>query len=383
MGFKTYAANLVAISCIGVYITATKLDFQWDLVGFSNLIDSSCPNFVSSDVLLCIRAAFLAIITYTVVFMFVDKEGLRLQLVNPADKLIDVHLFGIQRFSAFTVWSWTLQGVYFLLVTLCAVADKYSPALKALLAPHQWLLTRLIWGAFEVSFAMSFMVTTVVTFILIPSARRNYLPHDNFFKILPLLMHNFNVVFMCAELFFNKLPILLSHNALCFWWGMVYTIFAMYWFQLHGFFFYFFLDYSKPLAPVWTWILIGIYSLFFSSGHYLSLLVRGDGTNNAEVQKYMAAIVAFTLFSMQWPPKNKRYIMTDDIRIVFPFMAQLFNKSRKGIADDRIKADSEIDRSKLRKSPRKAQAQAPAAARDKLPARGASPARTKSSRSRK
>jgi len=380
MGLKTYAANLIAIICIGAYITATKLDFQWDLVGFSDLIDSNCPNFVNSDLLFGLRVVYLAIIAYTIVFMLVDKEGLKLQLVNPADKLLDVHLFGIQRFSAFTVWSWTLQGFYFLLVTFFTVADKYAPALKTFLAPHQWLLTRLAWGGFEVSFAMSFMVTTVVTFILIPSAHRKKLPYDNFFKILPLLMHNLNVVFMASELFFNKLPILLSHNALCFWWGMTYTLFAMYWFQLHGFFFYFFLDYSKPLAPIWTWILMGIYSLFFSSGHYLSLLARGDGSNNAEVQKYVALIVAFTIFAMKWPPKSKMYIMMDDIRFTFPFAARFFRRSRQGAADDRIKADEDIDPSMLRKSPR---GKSPARARAKSPARGSSPAKSRSTHSGK
>ena len=219
-------------------------------------------------------------------------------------------------------------------------------------------LTRIAWGAFEISFAMSFMVTTVVTFILIPTAMKRNMPYDNFFKIFPLLMHNINVVFMVTELFCNKLPILMSHNALCFYWGMAYTLFAMYWYRLHGFFFYFFLDFSKPLAPVWTWILIGIYSLFFSSGHYLSLLVRGDGANNAEVQKYRAAIVAFTLFAMKWPPKGKRHIMMDDIRHAFPFTAGLFRKSRQGVTADRIKANEDIDQTTLRRSPRRAKSPA-------------------------
>ena len=40
----------------------------------------------------------------------------------------------------------------------------------------------------QVSFAMAFLVTVVVTFVLIPGGKRQGLPTANFFKPLPVLM---------------------------------------------------------------------------------------------------------------------------------------------------------------------------------------------------
>ena len=343
MGAKEYFSCFFITLCIGVKLSL-NLNYQWDLVKLSDLTSSSTPEYVTDSYLFCIRLIYLSIILTTVLFMLFDRTGFKLKLMSPQDKLIDVHLIGIQRFAAFTVWNWALQLFYFMLITFCTYIDKLDPTLQKYIAPYQWLLTRVAWGAFEIAFTMAFLVTIVVTFILIPSAIRKNAPYDNFYKVFPLLMHNFNVIFMVSELFLNKLPIILHHNSLCFFWGMTYTMFAMYWYWLHGYFFYFFLDFHKPFAPIWTLILIAIYSALFTGGHYLSNMIRDSSNANATLYKWSIAV--FTVFIMKWPPREKWHITTQDLCYYFPSLAP--NKST--LANDTKAPQDDVA---LRRSSRK------------------------------
>jgi hypothetical protein len=323
MGKRVYLATLVVLVTIGAYILQ-RLDLKWDLVN-ADLLSASSSSYVTDKQLLIIRLVYLSIILYSVLFSLFDKKGNVLRVETPEKEIKKVHLIGVQRFSAFTAWCWSLQCLYFLLTSGYTLAKFYSPPALAFLAPFESVLTRVAWGAFEISFAMSFLVSSVVTFVLIPTARRKGLPHDNFYSLQTQLMHNANVAFMVSELFLNKLPIILEHNILCFFWGISYTFFAMYWFKLHGFYYYFFLDNSKPFAPLWTVGLIGVYSIFFSLGHVLSGLIRDP--DSASGNFYMLCVFAYTLLCMKFPPKDQMWVLKEDICKHFPYLSSfsIFN----------------------------------------------------------
>mmetsp|Transcript_17943 Transcript_17943/g.30192 ORF Transcript_17943/g.30192 Transcript_17943/m.30192 type:complete len:168 (+) Transcript_17943:490-993(+) len=123
----------------------------------------------------------------------------------------------------FTVWSWTLKGVYFALSAYIsfavhtkniesASADQLHPllTLPELYQPSP-LLSLTVWVLFEVCFPIAFIVTTIVTFVLIPHALRNKMPTANFFNFLPVIMHNANVVSMAIEIVINRIPFAVWH----------------------------------------------------------------------------------------------------------------------------------------------------------------------------
>lgn len=73
---------------------------------------------------------------------------------------------------------------------------------------------------------MAYLVSVVVTFVLIPGGKQQGLPTANFFKVLPLLMHNANVVFMALELVLNRIPFCAMHFPFVLIYGSAYVIFS-------------------------------------------------------------------------------------------------------------------------------------------------------------
>jgi hypothetical protein len=295
----------------GCYIYQ-QLDMQWDKVNLEEVISS---HQLTNVQLLCFRLIVTSIIGYTITNMLTDKKGLHLRLVNPKDELLNVHLIGIQRFSPFTCWCWSLQMLYFTLTSLLGLMKQFEIIESSNESQLLKYTIRLIWSAYEVSFSMAFLVTSVVTFGLIPVAINRKLPFENFFKVWPLLMHNFNILFITIEFFFNKLPIIIQHNILCFTWGMLYTFFSMYWYKSKGYFYYFFIDYTKPYAPIWLLVLIGIYSVFFTLGaQFDKFFINGITFGYPTL-----LMICFVLYIMKWPFSEATWrVFIIDLYEVFP-----------------------------------------------------------------
>ena len=110
---------------------------------------------------------------------------------------------------------------------------------------------------------MAFLVTTIVSFVLIPATENKGLSADNYYRPLPLVMHNFNVLFMSDRLGLNKLRFHLPHLAFAALWGIAYVFFAWVWYQYSGVFFYFFLDYNHHLAVLYHLGLVALMVFYF------------------------------------------------------------------------------------------------------------------------
>ncbi|MGE3542200.1 MAG: hypothetical protein AB7N91_32895, partial [Candidatus Tectimicrobiota bacterium] len=127
---------------------------------------------------------------------------------------------------------------------------------------------------FEVSYPMSFLVTSVVTFVLIPTARRHQHPTARMFRWRPLMMHSGNVLMMQAAMLSAPPPVTLAHLPYAVLFGCGYAIFSWYWFWKTGVFYYFFLDYRRPKA---LWIYVGLLVtiiLFYVLSYGIALLVH-------------------------------------------------------------------------------------------------------------
>lgn len=182
-----------------------------------------------------------------------------------------VHLLKLARYTMFTVWCWALQCAFFGL-----------SAYISLVGTKNLFLLNTCVILYECSFAAAFLVTTVVTFILIPGQLRRGVPVENFFKFLPQAMHNLNVLFMALEMVLNKTPFVVRHFPFAAFLGISYIVFAWYWFKVKGVFYYFFIDYQDKYAVRWYISLLGILSMFFLAGSGFSSLLD-SGANYARV----------------------------------------------------------------------------------------------------
>ncbi len=95
------------------------------------------------------------------------------------------------------------------------------------------------------------MVSIIVSRIIIPSAKKNNLPTENFFKFNCLLLHNANIWFIAIEFILNCLYLQIYHLPFILMYGLFYAIFAWIWHYYRGFYYYFFLDYERPYSLVW------------------------------------------------------------------------------------------------------------------------------------
>jgi len=198
-------------------------------------------------------------------------------MVNKTNK--KVHLKHFERFAPFTVWCWCIQGVYFT-IAACSSAG---------ILPAQNFLSGVAWISFELSFSVAYLVSAVVSFVLIPATVKRGLPLDNFFRPWPLIMHNANVVFIAVEMVLNRLPFTPHHHPFVLLYACSYVLFAWFWFQRKGYFFYFFLDYASTYAVLWYLALLALLLLCFFGGVFVSSLVD-QGSYTA-----IAALVVVTV----------------------------------------------------------------------------------------
>jgi hypothetical protein len=175
----------------------------------------------------------------------------------------------------------SVQGFFFVSAAYCSFALHFagggSPVATYLPLPPEAILhiTRIL---FEISFPVAFMVSTVVTFVLIPHAKRAKLPLDSFFVLIPLLMHNANIVFMAMEIIINKIPFAIWHFPFVVLYGASYAVFSWFWKHYKGYYFYYFMDYTRERAIVWYVALLTIAAVFFLIGYASSYLMNCSPT---------------------------------------------------------------------------------------------------------
>jgi hypothetical protein len=150
------------------------------------------------------------------------------------------------------------------------------------------LTQQITWILFEISFPVSFIVSGVVTYVLIPSAKRAGLPVIHFYKIPSLLMHNANLLFMVIELILNRIPFVLYHFPFVLLYGIIYATFAWILFHYREVFYYSFLDYGRKGAVFWYLGLMSAIGLFFVGGYYYSYWLNIDTKN---VIPYLVSLV--------------------------------------------------------------------------------------------
>jgi hypothetical protein len=243
-------------------------------------------------------------------FLLLSPTGLEICTIT-REKTVNLLLKHHTRFTPFTVWCWTCQAIYFGLSTACtfSVVLKENPMISQKIGLGTFIIPQYLLSLthilFELSFSVAFLVTIVVTFVLIPQGRKRGQPVENFFKFFSLLFHNANVLFMLIEILTNRIPFIFTHFPFLVAYGLCYVMFSWYWFEKNGIFYYFFLDYDRPYALFWYFGLLTAIGCFFILGYFISLLAA---TGN--VYAYVG-IIGFTFYIMKLVNEGERKISQD------------------------------------------------------------------------
>lgn len=177
--------------------------------------------------------------------------------------------------------SFDYQGIYFTFAGIASVL--YATQSTTLLSTTATtssitLLTASSWILYEISFPIAFLVSLVVSFVLIPMAKIDEIPVDVFFHPLPCIMHNANIFFMTIEFLLNDLHFFPTHVIFVLLYGIAYVFFAWYWHRVKGIYYYFFLDYTRPLAVFFYLGLLFLCAMLFVTGYYCNeVKARYDG----------------------------------------------------------------------------------------------------------
>lgn len=271
MAFSEVLALLIVVTLFCAYVLTTY-DLKFDTISVEKVATS---HVISTSHFALLRLSFSAVIWSLCGFLLFDTEGLKLDVLMRDGSNKKLHLFHAERFSPFTVWCWIIQGCYFTITGVLSLlhADllDFDPALTE---GTKHLMCQVSWVLFELCFSTAFLVTSIVSYVLIPATKKRKLPLDNFFMICPLVMHNFNVIFMAVELTLNKLDFAFYHFPYALLYGCIYIVFAWGWFQYKGIFYYFFLDYMRDGALLWHVGLILVLLACFSGGYQAALYVN-------------------------------------------------------------------------------------------------------------
>ncbi|CAK8994271.1 unnamed protein product [Durusdinium trenchii] len=175
-------------------------------------------------------------------------------------------------FATFTVWSWTLIGVYM------GLAGAVSLASACKSTPRQGcasvLPCRIIWLLFEVMLPVSFLIFLLVWLVLLPAAYHTSGTAMGLFTPPALAAHNLNFVFMFIEALVNRLCITTYHLIFIFYYGGLYVIFSWIFFAFQHFFFYFFIDWRYPLVLIGYSGLLCMLTTFFFIGRSIVNCVK-------------------------------------------------------------------------------------------------------------
>lgn len=300
-GLKAVASTLLAI-ILGCMYGIHTLDMKYGQVGLDDVLTS---HMMGTNTLALVRILCGSIVWVTCIHMLIDTRGPTLQVITPYGKPKALKLEGIARFTAFTQWSWAMQGWYFFFTTMLWVLNRYYPHVLTDssygLAPHVNTICFALWIMYELSVTMSFLVTTVVTFILIPKNRDKKLPIDNYYRPLTLMMHNFNVFFMTLELGLNSFKFCHTHILVVAIWGISYVVFAWFWYKYKGVFFYFFLDYHSDVAVLYHLGLLSLMSFFYAMCAFVANYIHAKSTGDTDNDIPFYILLAFSCFIMKWP----------------------------------------------------------------------------------
>ena len=166
------------------------------------------------------RSAAALLSFYTLATICLDEEGsASLPVFYQSRERGEANMLGVHRLVPFTVWSFITFGVYFALAALSSWVHILGGEVTG-------LLLAAIPVMFAVACGTALLVSVVVTHYLIPSNFSKGFDVSHYFVWEELVMHNYNVIILGAELVLMGTGISLGMVAFPVLFGIAYVVFA-------------------------------------------------------------------------------------------------------------------------------------------------------------
>eukprot|EP00550_Attheya_septentrionalis_P007210 CAMPEP_0198286986 /NCGR_PEP_ID=MMETSP1449-20131203/5940_1 /TAXON_ID=420275 /ORGANISM="Attheya septentrionalis, Strain CCMP2084" /LENGTH=378 /DNA_ID=CAMNT_0043984863 /DNA_START=114 /DNA_END=1250 /DNA_ORIENTATION=- len=191
----------------------------------------------------CVRLAFSALILSTTLYVVLFEPFTVMSTYLPQSKLQSgvIYFEGFMTLAPFTVWSWILLGVSFLLNGMIPILVSYgydleesssSSSLSLSLSNNNvylynnWL-RQLALVSFEVAAPTAMLVSVVVRYAIWPDNLESTGHTNGLRKTTTLLMHNANTIMVLVEIgLLGTLPVRYSDAALAPLFGIIYLLFS-------------------------------------------------------------------------------------------------------------------------------------------------------------
>jgi len=268
-------------SLVGI-VLATSLILIYSGDGFSgNTVSSISSSGILSTSGIALYRAIVSLICFsTIISIVLDPKGMTYNLLDYETKEYGPkRITGTTRLSAFTMWSFTLLGVYFAASSLSSWSVHFGWGIS------DWMV-RIVPALFSSSIASAFLVTITVTYMLIPEANERGDNITHYFKWDSQLMHNGNVIFILFEMAVSDIELSLWHIPYPVIFGCVYVLFSAFNARRSGIYFYDFIDPRLNGSHIIHMVLLGVMSVHFILALAIQSLAEVNFTG------YVLALVA-------------------------------------------------------------------------------------------
>ena len=223
----------------------------------NDISNISSSRFLSTPAIGLFRALASLACICTIASIVLDPKGMTYNLLDYKTRIYGPkRITGTTRLSAFTMWSFTLMGVYFAVSSLSSWSYHFGWGFSE-------MVVELVPALFASAIASAFLVTTTVTYMLIPEANSRSDDISHYFKWDSQLMHNGNVIFILAELVFSDISLSLGHISFPVVFGCTYVLFSAFNAKRSGIYFYDFIDPRLNGSHIIHMVLLGVLSLLF------------------------------------------------------------------------------------------------------------------------
>jgi len=222
------------------------------------------------DIIMALFRTVVAVLSvFTLISICTDEEGSEsLPTFYDSRQSEEVLLLGIHRLVPFTVWSFAAFGLYFSVAAASSwvlVLGGEVPGWALAVAPL----------AFATACGTALLVTSVVTFYLIPNNAAKGYDVRKYFTWQEMLMHNGNVIILGAELVLGGVDMTLGMVVFPLLFGLAYIGFANAYAVLGGgIYLYDFLDPRLSGGPAIHAILFVVICVFYFLVLVLDALVE-------------------------------------------------------------------------------------------------------------
>lgn len=196
--------------------------------------------------------------------------------------IVLLYFIGIQLYSFYkngthpllfyTTWNFILQIVYFAVVSYLSWQIQRDRQVAQSIVHAAFIL-------FDVCFTCSFLVATVLWFILYPMYKKAG-TEAQVFTFTSYTQHGINVLVLLIEFAMNQFEIQPVHAAFVVYWPTIYALFAWIVHSENSFWPYPFMEVREPYSPLWYLGLLIAHLCFFSIALLASTLKSRYITNS-------------------------------------------------------------------------------------------------------